>query len=107
LPSIEGNAHGGFIVEAFSVRAKHANIRAYKHSYNETMILGLLPLVSPNPRGHFQTKRIRSISNRHRRLVIIDYNGRPPEKRIEGFDKVLIEEEGSGILNFAIEGLVK
>jgi putative DNA primase/helicase len=42
-----------------------------------------------------------------RRLVIIDYNGKPPGKRIEGFDKVLIEEEGSGILNWAILGLTK
>jgi putative DNA primase/helicase len=43
----------------------------------------------------------------HRRLVIIDYNGKPPAKRIEGFDRALVEKEGSGILNFAIEGMIK
>jgi P4 family phage/plasmid primase-like protien len=41
-----------------------------------------------------------------RRLVIILYNGTPPEKRIDQFYKVLLQQEGPGILNWAIEGLI-
>ena len=41
-----------------------------------------------------------------RRLVIIVYNGTPPTKRIDQFYKVLLQEEGPGILNWAIEGLI-
>ena len=41
-----------------------------------------------------------------RRLAIIDYNGKPPAKRIQGLDQILFREEGSGILNYAIAGLM-
>ena len=40
-----------------------------------------------------------------RRLLIIRYEKPPPEKPIPDFDVQLVEEEGSGILNWAREGL--
>ncbi len=40
-----------------------------------------------------------------RRLLIARYEKSPPEKPIPGFDVQLVEEEGSGILNWALEGL--
>jgi P4 family phage/plasmid primase-like protien len=43
----------------------------------------------------------------HRRLFLIDFKGEPPSKPIVDFDMVLIDEEGPGILNFALEGLVQ
>lgn len=42
-----------------------------------------------------------------RRLLIIEFTGKPPEKKIPNFAQLLIETEGSGILNWAIEGAVK
>ncbi|MEA4863590.1 MAG: phage/plasmid primase, P4 family [Victivallaceae bacterium] len=44
-----------------------------------------------------------------RRLRIIRYDRQPLplEKRIANFDRLLIEEEGSGILNFALAGAAK
>jgi len=42
----------------------------------------------------------------NRRLCLINFcRGKPLEKRITDFDKVLLKDEGSGVLNFAIEGL--
>ena len=40
-----------------------------------------------------------------RRLLIVRFEGPVPEKKIPNFAEVLIEEEGSGILNWALEGL--
>lgn len=40
-----------------------------------------------------------------RRLLLIDYNLDPPKKKIPNFGKKLIQEEGSGILNWALMGL--
>lgn len=40
-----------------------------------------------------------------RRLCPINFDRKPLKKRITNFDQVLLKEEGSGILNFAIEGL--
>jgi putative DNA primase/helicase len=40
-----------------------------------------------------------------RRLLIVRYEKPPPDKPIPGFDVQLVEEEGSGILNWALEGL--
>ncbi len=40
-----------------------------------------------------------------RRLLIVRFEGPVPEKKIPNFDEVLIEEEGSGILNWALQGL--
>jgi len=42
-----------------------------------------------------------------RRLSIIVFFGEGPAKRIDGFHKILLEEEGSGILNWALAGLLK
>jgi phage/plasmid-associated DNA primase len=42
-----------------------------------------------------------------RRLVLLNFEGEPPKKRIENFARLLVRTEGSGILNLAIEGLVK
>lgn len=39
-----------------------------------------------------------------RRLVVHEFSRQAPEKRIPNFDKVLLEEEGSGILNWLLEG---
>lgn len=40
-----------------------------------------------------------------RRLLLIDFNLDPPKKNIPNFGKNLIQEEGSGILNWALMGL--
>jgi P4 family phage/plasmid primase-like protien len=40
-----------------------------------------------------------------RRLLIVRYDKAPPTKPIPDFDVQLVEEEGSGILNWALEGL--
>lgn len=40
-----------------------------------------------------------------RRLLIVRYEKKPPEKPIPDFDVQLVEEEGSGILNWALVGL--
>jgi phage/plasmid-associated DNA primase len=42
-----------------------------------------------------------------RRLLIVRYERPPTTKRIPDFDKVLLREEGPGILCWAIEGFVK
>jgi phage/plasmid-associated DNA primase len=41
-----------------------------------------------------------------RRLLIVRYESPPPKKKIENFGEKLITEEGPGILNWALEGLV-
>lgn len=40
-----------------------------------------------------------------RRLLIVRYEAPPPKKKIPDFGKHLIAEEGSGILNWALDGL--
>jgi phage/plasmid-associated DNA primase len=40
-----------------------------------------------------------------RRLLIVRYEGPPPQVKIPEFGEKLVREEGSGILNFAIDGL--
>ncbi|MFI5324389.1 MAG: DUF5906 domain-containing protein, partial [Thermodesulfobacteriota bacterium] len=40
-----------------------------------------------------------------RRLLIVRFESPPPVRKIPNLDEVLIEEEGSGILNWALEGL--
>jgi putative DNA primase/helicase len=40
-----------------------------------------------------------------RRLLIVDYNSVVPKKKIPHFGELLIEQEGSGILNWALKGL--
>jgi P4 family phage/plasmid primase-like protien len=40
-----------------------------------------------------------------RRLLIVDYNLRPPKKKIPNFGSQLVKQEGSGILNWALKGL--
>ncbi len=42
-----------------------------------------------------------------RRLLIVRYEKPPVAKRVPDFDKVLLREEGSGILRWGIEGFVK
>ena len=42
-----------------------------------------------------------------RRLVLLNFDGKPPEKRIENFAELLVQTEGAGILNLALGGLVK
>lgn len=42
-----------------------------------------------------------------RRIILIKYENKPPEKKIANFDDLLIKEEGSGILNWMMEGAVK
>jgi hypothetical protein len=38
-------------------------------------------------------------------LLIVRYEAPPPKKKIPNFGELLVREEGSGILNFAIAGL--
>lgn len=40
-----------------------------------------------------------------RRMLLVRYEAPPPAKKIPDFADVLIREEGSGILNWALEGL--
>lgn len=40
-----------------------------------------------------------------RRLLIIEFNGPKPQKKIPNFEEILLKEEASGILNWALEGL--
>jgi len=42
-----------------------------------------------------------------RRLLIVRYEKDPPEKRILDFDRMLLKEEGSGILRWGLAGFVK
>ena len=42
-----------------------------------------------------------------RRLLVVRYEKPPPEKRILDFDRLLLQEEGSGILRWALAGFVK
>jgi putative DNA primase/helicase len=42
-----------------------------------------------------------------RRLTIIEFSGQGPAKRIDGFHEILLRQEGSGILNWALDGLLK
>lgn len=42
-----------------------------------------------------------------RRLLIIEFKNTAIEKKIPDFYKILISEEGSGILNWALQGLIK
>ena len=42
-----------------------------------------------------------------RRMIIVRYESPPPKKKIPYFAEMLINEEGSGILNWAIQGLIK
>jgi phage/plasmid-associated DNA primase len=42
-----------------------------------------------------------------RRMLWIKYDNPPPEQVIADFDKILLKTEGSGILNWALEGAVK
>jgi phage/plasmid-associated DNA primase len=46
------------------------------------------------------------ISAWRRRLLIVRYEGPPPARKIPDFAELLIQEEGSGILNWALEGLL-
>jgi P4 family phage/plasmid primase-like protien len=40
-----------------------------------------------------------------RRLLIVRYEAPPPVKKVPHFDEILIKEEGSGILNWFLQGL--
>jgi len=42
-----------------------------------------------------------------RRLLIVRYEKLPPAKRILDFDRVLLKEEGSGILRWGLAGFLK
>jgi len=42
-----------------------------------------------------------------RRMLIVKYENTPPKKKIPYFAEMLVREEGSGILNWAIQGLMK
>lgn len=46
------------------------------------------------------------VSAWRRRLLIVRYSAPPPKKKIPNFAELLIAEEGSGILNWAIQGLI-
>ncbi len=46
------------------------------------------------------------VSAWRRRLLIVRYSAPPPKKKIPNFAELLIAEEGSGILNWAIKGLI-
>lgn len=42
-----------------------------------------------------------------RRMLIVRYESSPPKKKIPYFAEMLVSEEGSGILNWSIQGLIK
>lgn len=41
-----------------------------------------------------------------RRLVVHEFSRKAPEKRIPNFDQVLLEEEGSGVLSWLVQGFL-
>jgi P4 family phage/plasmid primase-like protien len=61
-------------------------------------------LISSNAR--LKMKLEGDVSAWRRRLLIVRYSAPPPKKKIPYFAEMLIDEEGSGILNWAIEGLI-
>ena len=52
-------------------------------------------------------KIVSDIDAWRRRLLWIDYRKKAVTKKIEGFEQILLQEEGSGILNWALQGLIK
>jgi len=55
--------------------------------------------------SRLQVKLDGDIGAWERRLLICRFEGQPPAKKIPNFADVLIEQEGSGILNWALQGL--
>ena len=55
--------------------------------------------------SRLQVKLDGDIDAWRRRLLIVRFEGSVPEKKISDFAGVLIEEEGSGILNLGLQGL--
>lgn len=61
-------------------------------------------IITTNSR--LQIKLQGDVSAWRRRLVVHQFSRLAPEKRIPNFDRVLLEEEGSGILTWLVHGLV-
>ena len=61
-------------------------------------------VITSNSRLHIKLEGDHSAWER--RLSIVRYEAPPPLKKIPDFADLLIKEEGSGILNFALEGLI-
>jgi phage/plasmid-associated DNA primase len=55
--------------------------------------------------AHLNIKLDGDVSAWRRRMLIVRYEAPPPKKKIPNFAEVLVNEEGSGILNYALEGL--
>lgn len=62
-------------------------------------------LITSNTRLHIRLDA--DIGAWRRRLLIVDYERTPTEKPIPNLDRQLIDEEGSGILNWCIEGAIR
>jgi len=60
-------------------------------------------LITSNSRLHVRLDS--DVGAWRRRLLIVRFEGPPPSKKIPHFDNVLIQQEGSGILNWALHGL--
>jgi P4 family phage/plasmid primase-like protien len=57
--------------------------------------------------SHLKVKLHGDIEAWRRRLRIIEYSKAPPQNVIADFDKILLEQEASGILNWALAGFMK
>jgi putative DNA primase/helicase len=82
-----------------------ASLKARRmHKNNKTFPITWLPLISTN----YKPRISDTSEGMWRRLVPIEFkNVVPLEERIGGFYKTLVQEEGTGILQWAVEGLRK
>ena len=86
--------------DALRVELKHSNeTQMIQGTYNVFIVGNAIPVLE------FESDD--DISAWHRRLRWIKCNNYKPEKPIDNFANVLFEEEGSGILNWCLEGLAE
>ena len=78
----------------------------YKGHNNTVDIVGNFNIIIVS-NSSLQLKLDNDMEAWRRRLLWIKYSGKPQKNPIADFDKILIEEEGSGILNWALAGAEK
>ena len=86
--------------DALRVELKHSNeTQMIQGTYNVFIVGNAIPVLE------FESDD--DISAWHRRLRWIKCNSYKPENPVDNFANVLFEEEGSGILNWCLEGLTE
>ncbi|UDQ96771.1 DUF5906 domain-containing protein [Lentisphaerota bacterium WC36G] len=84
--------------DAMTVEGKNSNsVKSIEGSFNIILITN----------ASLTIKFSSDIEAWRRRLLMIRYDNPPPKKRITDLDKKLLKEEGSGILNWGLEGALK